>query len=230
MIKHINGTPTYWKKFMHEVMEAIKQIRVPNFLLAHSWADSRWNDTFYVVLKVNGTDISEDEIIGMSYTDSCKLLKGNPVIVTGYFRYWVGLFKTIVLDGPLGKTIYSATRVEFQVRGSPHVHSFTRTLNAPHLSRDTKPLHTEWLDDIIKNDLPDPYKEPELFDLAEKYQIQGILNLVRNFKNKSFRIHYGRYFTNQTIIAKPLASNIAASIKVSLIEIIINVLGKVKKY
>ena len=120
--------------------------------------------------------------------------------------------------------------MKFQVRGSPHVHFFTRTLNAPHLSRDTKPLHTEWLDNIIRNDLPDPDKEPELLDLVEKYQIHRHTKSYQKFKSKSCRIHYGTYFTNQTIIAEPLASNIAASIKVSLIEIVIKVLGKVKEY
>ena len=43
-------------------------------------------------------------------------------------------FKVIVLDGPLGKTQYYATRVEFQVRGSSHMHSFIWILNAPKLT------------------------------------------------------------------------------------------------
>ena len=33
-------------------------------------------------------------------------------------------FKTSVLDGSLGKTQYYVIRVEFQVRGSPDMHSF----------------------------------------------------------------------------------------------------------
>ena len=30
-------------------------------------------------------------------------------------------FKVIVRDGPLGKTQYYVIRVEFQVKGSPHI-------------------------------------------------------------------------------------------------------------
>ena len=35
----IKGTPAYWKKFMHEVMAMTKQLGVPIFFLALSYAD-----------------------------------------------------------------------------------------------------------------------------------------------------------------------------------------------
>ena len=81
----IKGTPACWKKFMHEAMAMVKQLGVSPFFLILSCADLRWNDMFYVIFKVNGTDISEDEINGMSYSDRCKLLNGNPVIVGKHF-------------------------------------------------------------------------------------------------------------------------------------------------
>ena len=79
---------------MHEVMEVIKQLKdsdqtagVQTFFLTLSCADLKWNDMFYVIFKVNGINISEDEIIGMSYSDRYKLLKRNPVIVARHFQY-----------------------------------------------------------------------------------------------------------------------------------------------
>ena len=101
----VKGTPVYWKRFMHEVMVMVEQLGVPTFSCTLSCAGLRWN-MFYAISKVNGIDISEDEINGMSYSDKCKLLNGNPVIVARHFQYRVELFfKMIVLDGPLGKTI-----------------------------------------------------------------------------------------------------------------------------
>ena len=73
----------------------------------------------------------------------------------------------IVLDGPLGKRNYYAIIVDFQVRGSPHVHSFIWILNAPQLSSDNKTLYT----DFIQTNLTDADKEPEPFDLVKNYQI-----------------------------------------------------------
>ena len=48
--------------------------------------------------------------------------------------------------------------------------------------------------------------------------------------SKSYRFHYGPYFTDHTIITETLASNIAAYVKVSLMEKRNKVLGKVKEY
>ena len=61
----------------------------------------------------------------MRYSDRFNLLNGNPVIFARYFQDRFELFfKVIVLDSPLGKTNYYTIRGEFQVHGSPYVHSF----------------------------------------------------------------------------------------------------------
>ena len=45
--------------------------------------------------------------------------------MAGYFPYRAEiLFKEIVIDGPIGKTKSNAILVQFQIRGSPHIHSF----------------------------------------------------------------------------------------------------------
>ena len=80
---------------------------------------------FHDISKINGIDICEDEINDMSYSDRCKFLNENPVIVARHFQYQVELFfKVIFLDGPLRQRYYYATRVEFQVRGSTHVYFY----------------------------------------------------------------------------------------------------------
>ena len=38
------------------------------------------------------------------------------------------------MDGSLGKVIHYVIRVEFQVRGSPHIHFLIWVVNAPKLS------------------------------------------------------------------------------------------------
>ena len=42
-------------------------------------------------------------------------------------------FKEIILDGPLRKTKCYAIRIDFQERGSPHVHSFIWIFNASNI-------------------------------------------------------------------------------------------------
>ena len=88
--------------------------------------------------------LSEDEIQDLSYKDRCKLLNKNLALLARHFQFRVEMFfKEIILDGALVKTKYYVIRVEFQVRGSPHIHSFLWTVNASILSEKTIESYTE---------------------------------------------------------------------------------------
>ena len=83
----------------------------------------RWNKLIYITSKLNEINISDDEINFLTYEERSKILNSNPVLVARHFQCRVeDFFKEIVLDGPLGKAKYYAIRVEFQVKGSPHIH------------------------------------------------------------------------------------------------------------
>ena len=135
----IKGTPAYWKKKLFEVLAMVKQLGIPTFFMTLSCADLRWNELVEIIPKLNRLDFSDDVIKNMTYQERCNTLNKNPVLVARHFQYRVEIFfKVIVLHGPLGKTSYYAIRVEFQVRGSPHIHSFMWIINAPKLSKETK--------------------------------------------------------------------------------------------
>ena len=80
-------------------------------------------------------------------------------------------FKEIVVDSPLGKTKYYAISVEFQVRGSPHVHCFLWVANAPVLTLKNKEEYEGFVDQIVNAFLPDRNENPELHDLVKLYQL-----------------------------------------------------------
>ena len=104
----------------------------------------------------------------MSYHESHDTSNKNPVLVARHFQYRVEMFfKIIVLDGPLGKTQYYAIRVEFQVRGSPHIHSFIWILNAPKLTKVNIDDYRKCVDKVIRSDAPNQNNEPSLFGLVK---------------------------------------------------------------
>ena len=83
------------------------------------------NELIYIIFKLNGINIADGDMDRLSYHERCHTLSKNRVLVAKHFQYRIEMFfKVIVLDGPLGKTQYYAIRVEFQVRESPHMHSF----------------------------------------------------------------------------------------------------------
>ena len=75
----------------------------------------------------------------------------------------------LVANGPLGKTKYCAIRVEFQVRGSPHTHSFIWIENAPKLTVGKIDNYILWVDSIISAKLPDIDNDPQLHDLSKRH-------------------------------------------------------------
>ena len=92
----------------------------------------------HIINKLNNLGLSDEELKHLSYQERCNLLNNNPVLVSRHFQYKIEVFfKEIILDGLLGKTKYYAIRIEFQERGSPHVHSFIWIFNASNTENET---------------------------------------------------------------------------------------------
>ena len=53
------GTPAYWKKFLHEILAMVKQLGISTFFLSLSCADLQWNELISIISKLNGLNISE---------------------------------------------------------------------------------------------------------------------------------------------------------------------------
>ena len=86
--------------------------------------------------------------------------------------------------GLLERAQYYAIRVEFQVRGSPHIHSFIWILNAPKLAKVNIDDYRKWADSVIRSDLSHPNNEPTLFELVKTYQIHRHSKTCRKYRNE----------------------------------------------
>ena len=73
--------------------------------------------------------------------------------------------------GLLKKTQYYAIQVEFQVKRSPHIHSFIWILNASKLTKVNIDDYGKWIDSVIRSVLPGRNNELALFDFVNTYQI-----------------------------------------------------------
>ena len=120
--------------------------------------------------------------------------------------------------------------MEFQFRGSPHIHSFLWILDPPVLSSETLDIYKKFVDSTIQAYLPDEHQDKELYDLVKKYQTHRHSKSCRKYKNKPCRYYYGRFFTKETIIAIPLANNLSLEEKSFAITNRNNILSKVKCY
>ena len=207
----------------------VKQLGVSTYFLTLSCADLRWDELPYIINKLNNLGLTEEELKNLSYQARTELLNSNLVLIARHFQYKVQVFffKEILLDGPLGKTKY-ALRVEFQERGSPHVHAFIWILNAPKIGNETEYL--AFIEKSISANLPHPVEQPELFELVKSYQIHSHSRSCWKYKKNKCRFSYGRFFTDRAIISKPLNFDIPQKEKEKLMSWQRNILDKVKEY
>ena len=167
----IKGTPAYWKHFLYDILAMVKQLGLPSYFLTLSCADLRWNELVLIIARLNNIDVENEEL---DYFQRCNILNQNPVLTARHFQYRVeSFFKEILLhrNSPIGKVVNYALKVEFQFRGSLHLHAFVWCSEIPALSKENSDFYATYIQNIVRTDLPDPNIEPELHDLVSQYQI-----------------------------------------------------------
>ena len=227
----IKGTPAYWKKFLYEVLAMVKQLGLPTFFMTLSCADLHWNELISVISTLNGNKTTDADIDSMEFFERCRFINLNPVVLARHFQYRVEIFlKVIIINGPLGKVKYHAIGVEFQVRGSPHIHSFLWIIDAPILTKDNIYEYMTFIDSIVKAYVPNQSEDPELFNLVTTYQLDSHSKSCRKYKNEKCRYHFGKFFTNQTIIALPLPEDLPENQRNAILNERERILSIVKQY
>ena len=103
----------------------VKQLGLPNFFMTLSCMDLRQHKLISIIASLRGENIHGEDIQNIDFFTRCSYLNLNPVSLARHSQYRVEtVFHVIAPDGPLGKVKYHAIRIEFQVFGSPHIHSF----------------------------------------------------------------------------------------------------------
>ena len=94
-----------------------------------------WPDLLYVLAKRSGMDISKEDVESLSSERKRELLCGDPITTARYFSLWFQKFVAFLkgLSKPIGEVVDYFWRVEFQLRGSPHIHSLWWVKVAPNL-------------------------------------------------------------------------------------------------
>ena len=118
--------------------------------MALSSADTKWSDLFKMLAKFNNnTYYNDDETSELTCEQKTKLIKKDPVIFSRYFDHRVQQFIKLVsksMHNPLGIITDYIYRVEFQQRGSPHIHLIAWVENSPKYQVNSVDDITEYVD------------------------------------------------------------------------------------
>ena len=199
----------------------VKQLGILTWFMTLSCADLRWPELFQIIARTQGKNLTDDQVKAMSYNERCSMLNLNPVVVAKHFQHRVETFVTEILLSklnPIGKIIYYALRIEFQMRGSPHLHALIWTSDCPTLTSENREAYIEFVDKHVQAFLLNEQTEPELQELVKTYQKHNHSKTCRKYKNVNCRFNFGQFFTKRTCVAQPLNCDLNEQIRRNILD------------
>ena len=135
VLRTMRGSPPYWESAKRDLFAMIRQLGIPTWFCSFSAAETKWGPLLCTLSTlVHGKNVSCEEAVGLSWQEKCKLIKSDPVTCARYFDHRVQVFIRHVLkdkSSPIGVIEDLWYRVEFQQRGSPHIHMVVWVNDAP---------------------------------------------------------------------------------------------------
>ena len=128
--QNLRGTTAYWNARTQEVLAMIDELGSPHFFFTLSAADEFWPEMYEILNpSFDWKNASEREI----RKEKRRLFRDNPDDFAYFFKFKVQWFFKNVLKKSLD-VVEFFYRVEFQHRGSPHIHGIVWVRFAPDMS------------------------------------------------------------------------------------------------
>ena len=150
IFRGLRSSPPYLEKRKKDVFAMIRQLGLPTWFISLSAGDTKWKDLHKILGKlVDNKDYTDDELHSMDWKTTTRLLQSDPVTCARFFDHRVQQFINNVLKSnlhPIGHVKDYFYRVEFQQRGSPHIHMVVWIENAPKHNEQSNEQITEFID------------------------------------------------------------------------------------
>ena len=151
-LKNLRGSPAYFEKIKKNVFAMMRFHGKPTFFLTFSAAENQWSDLLKNLGRVvDGKEYTDEEIEEMTKEEKQRLILANPVTCARHFNHRTHLLFKEFLQSPgspfkLEEFFY---RVEFQKRGSPHLHCLIWVKDAPFFSEDNADEVADYVDQFV---------------------------------------------------------------------------------
>ena len=154
LFKQIRNSPAYLETKKKDVFAMIRQLGLPTWFMSLSSADTRWTDLLKMLANLNNNvEYTDEQVNNLTWEQKIKLVQADPVTCSRYFDHRVHEFINSVLKSdhkPIGKLTDYFYRVEFQQRGSPHIHMIVWIENAPKFNVNTNAEITAFVDEFLQ--------------------------------------------------------------------------------
>ena len=153
IFKNVRSSPPYFEAKKKDLMAMIRQLGIPTLFISLSAADTKWLELLQsIYILTEHKNISLQQLDEMSWQEKCSLISKDPGTCALFFNNRVRKFVKHILKSPhspFGKLSNYFYRVEFQHRGSPHIHGLLWIENAPHYEKDNDDEVIKYVDSII---------------------------------------------------------------------------------
>ncbi|XP_073808479.1 uncharacterized protein [Danio rerio] len=200
----LRGTPAYWEKTLRDLFAMLRQLGTPTFFCTFSAAEMRWPE---VITAIKTQQRETVNFCDLEWSEKCEILRSNPVTAMRMFEKRVeALMRDLIMSPaqPIGEVIDFFYRVEFQLRGSPHIHCLFWVKDAPEFEHDQDQVVCDFIDKYISCKLPDENEDPELHKIVSEVQMHSRNHSKSCRKNKKHcRFGFPKPPINRTIITRP---------------------------
>ena len=204
-LRALRGSPPYFEKAKKDIFAMIRQLGPATLFCSFSSAETQWTHLLRILGKlVDNREYSDNELENLNWEEKCRLIQSDPVTCARHFDYQFNQFLRHFLmssAAPLGKIADWFYRVEYQQRGSPHIHMLIWLESAPVYGCDDDEDVTSFIDEIITCRKPD--NDPELQFLVNR-QIHRHCQTCRKKSKAECRFNFPQPPMKSTSILYPL--------------------------
>jgi hypothetical protein len=207
-LKSVRGSPPYFEKIKKNLFAMMRFHGKPTFFVTFSAAENHWHDLMKKLGKlIDNRDYTHEEIENMSKKEKQRLITADPITCARHFNHRTRILFSDFLksaQGPLGEMKEFFYRVEFQHRGSPHLHCLLWIKDAPILGEGNEEVVAAYVDKYVtcSKSLDVPY-----LSLDEKQQLisRQTHRHTRTcpHKNKVCRFNFPKPPMDKTTILQP---------------------------
>ena len=205
VLRNLRGSPPYFEKCRKDLFAMIRQLGNPTWFCSFSAAETRWSHLLKILGRiVEKTDYSDDQVRAFSWQKKSQLIQSDPVTFACCFQKMVQTFINDFLQSdltPIGEINDYFYRVEFQQRGSPHIHALFWIKDAPQHGQDENDKILTFVDNYVtcnstsENDSDKELINPQMHRHAKTCKMKG---------HKICRFNFPLPSMHKTIILKPL--------------------------
>ena len=126
VFRNLRGSPPYVERCKKDLFAMIGQLGNPTWFCSFSAAETRWIHLIKILGRlIDDKDYTDDEVTEMTWQKKSELIQKDPVTCARNFEHMVQLFIHDFIKSscqPMREVVDFFYRVEFQQRGTPHIH------------------------------------------------------------------------------------------------------------